>query len=158
MMKINSCLFISIIIFVISTILIICQFFDYTDIHKEGIRVSNGIFSRSKEYKWNDVTSAEVSYKRGNKNKIEISYDIYLDDGKIVHALNSKDFFKNIIEVDNLMNDNKIEIDRKKIISSDYGDFTSDYYGPENDTDDRLKVVSEIFKEPKIYRDIQNKN
>lgn len=144
-LKVKICLFIAIITFIISVSLIFCEFFDYTDINKEGIYVSTGIFLKSKEYKWSDVTSAEVSYKRGNKNKIEISYDIYLNDGKIVHAYRAENFFRDIINLDNFMKNKKVVINREKIHSNDYSDFVSQYKGPTRSNDDGLKVVLEIF-------------
>lgn len=91
------------------------------------------------------MTSAEVSYKRGYKNKIEISYDIYLNDGKIVHANNAEKFFRDIINLNNFMKDKKIVINREKILSNDYSDFVSRYKGPTRSNDDGLKVVLEIF-------------
>ena len=135
----------TIIVFIISVSVISCEFFDYADINKKGIYVSNGIFIKSKEYKWSDVTYSEVSYKRGYKNKIEIIYDIYLNDGEVVHAYSAEKFFRDIINLDNFMKDKKIVINREKILSNDYSDFSSQYKGPTRSNDDGLKVVLEIF-------------
>ncbi|PSM55225.1 hypothetical protein C4L39_24035 [Clostridium diolis] len=91
------------------------------------------------------MTSTKVSYKRGNKGALIISYDIYLDDGKIVHANDSKDFFDNIVNLDNLMQNEKIMISRQKILSKDYSDFVSQYQGPGGAKNDRLEVVVKIL-------------
>ncbi|EKQ57619.1 MULTISPECIES: hypothetical protein [unclassified Clostridium] len=144
--KINICLLIGIIVFLSSTILLYLQFFKYTAIERERIYISNGIFSKSEEYKWIDVTQVEASYKRGNRNKIIIIYDIYLNDGKIIDTCNSDDFFEKIIDIDNIMKDNNITINRKKILSSDYDDFVIQYKDKEKDLDvDRLDVILKIL-------------
>ncbi len=143
--EVKICLIIIITIIMILTFFLFLKFFDYTDINKDGIHVRNNIFSNIKDYKWSDVTSAKVSYKRGNKGALIISYDIYFDDGKIVHANDSKDFFNNIANLDNLMQNEKIVIDRQKILSKDYNDFVSQYQGPGGVKTDRLEVVLKIL-------------
>jgi hypothetical protein len=144
-MEIKICLCITISIFIISTFLLFFEFFNYTYINKEGLHVRNNIFSNVKDYKWKDVTYAKVSYKRGNKGSLDISYDIYLNDGKIVHADDSEDFFDDIINLDNLMQNEKIIINRQKIQSIDYNDFVSQYQGKGSAKTDRLEVVLKIL-------------
>lgn len=138
-MKIRIYLFISIVIFIISSFILVCQFFECVDINKEGIYARNGIFSANKNYMWSDVTYAEVSYERGYKNEIDIIYNIHLNDGTIVNACNTKDFFGNITNLDNFMKDKEIKIIRSNIKPSDYSDFTKRYKG------DRMQVILEIL-------------
>lgn len=144
-MEVKICLIIIITIIMILTFFLFLKFFDYVDINKDGIYVRNDVFSNIKDYKWSDVTSTKVSYKRGNKGALIISYDIYLNDGKIVHANDSKDFFDNIINLDNLMQNEKIVINRQKILSKDYSDFVSQYQGLGGTKTDRLEVVLKIL-------------
>jgi len=144
-MELKICLVTTITIFIISVCVLSLNFFDYTDINKEGLHVRNSIFSNIKDYKWSEVTSAKVSYKRGNKGAIIISYDIYLNDGKIVNTNDSEYFFDNIIDLDNLIQNKKIAINRQKILSSDYNDFVRQYKGPGSAKTDRLEVVLKIF-------------
>ena len=87
-----------------------------------------------------------MSYKRGSKSALIISYDIYLKNGKIVHTSDSEDFFDNIINLDNIMRSENIVIDRQKIVSNDYKDFERQYKGAGRTTNvDRLEVVLKIF-------------
>ncbi|NRT73823.1 hypothetical protein [Clostridium beijerinckii] len=102
-MKIKIFLFISILVFIISLLILVFQFFKCTDISNEGIFVRNGMLSSNKNYTWSDVTDVEVSYELGYKHKVEIDYNIHLNDGTIVNAHDSEDFFSNIVNLDNFI-------------------------------------------------------
>ncbi|EKQ54713.1 MULTISPECIES: hypothetical protein [unclassified Clostridium] len=128
--KVRICLFIAIITFAISVSLILSEFFNYANVNKDGIHVRKSILSNIKDYDWSDVTYAKVSYERVNKGSLKINYDIYLDDGQIVHAQDSEYFFENIVKVDDLLQNKKIKIYRQKIRDSDYSSFVSQYKGP----------------------------
>ncbi|WP_238917544.1 hypothetical protein [Clostridium sp. YIM B02555] len=145
-MKVRFCLFIAIIILLISAFLILSGFFSYTNITTEGIYIRNSFVSNVKEYNYNDVTYVDVSYRRGNKGAILIDYDIYLNDGKIVHADDSNNFFDNIVKVDELLRSKKIKINRQKILEKDYGDFESRFKGSgKTNVPNLLEVVLKIL-------------
>lgn len=139
--KINVFALIAIVIFIISAFILLFEFFNYTDINKEGICIRNGMFLSNKNYNWNDVADVEVSYKRGYKGKMDIIYNIYLNDGTIINTWNSKDFFSNIENTDNFIKDKKVKITRNKVKSSDYNDFNGSF------SEDRLKIALEILNE-----------
>ncbi|NOW06130.1 hypothetical protein [Clostridium beijerinckii] len=142
--KIKICLLIAIIVFLSSAFLLYFQFFKYVNIGKEDIYISNGIFSKNEGYTWGDVTHAEVSYKRGNRNKIILIYNIYMNDGEKIDAYDSDDFFKRIIDIDNIIKDNNIKINRKKILNSDYNDFITQYKDKDSGVD-RLEIIQGIL-------------
>lgn len=138
-MKIKFFSFIAIIIFIISVFTLGFQFFICTDINEEGICIRNSIFSENKNYGWSDVQYVNVSYNHEYKSKIELTYDIHLNDGIIVKARGSKVFFSNIINLDNFIKDKKINIIRSKIQSNDYKDFQNSF------DPDTLQVILEIL-------------
>ena len=138
-MKVKIFSFIAIVIFAISILILILQFFECVAINKERIYVRSGIFSTNKNYMWSDVTDVEVSYEIGPKHKIDISYNMHLDDGTIVDASDSQDFFSNIINLDDFIKDKRIKIIRSNIKSSDYSEFTGVF------DDDRMKVILKIL-------------
>jgi hypothetical protein len=138
-MKIKFFSFIAIIIFIISVFILGFQFFKCTDINEEGICIKNSVFSENKNYGWSDVQYVNVSYNHEYKNKIELTYDIHLNDGTIVKARGSKGFFSNIINLDNFIKDKKINIIRSKIQPNDYKDFQNSF------DPDTLQVVLEIL-------------
>ncbi|WP_017212562.1 hypothetical protein [Clostridium beijerinckii] len=142
--KIKICLLIAIIVFLGSAFLLYFQFFKYVNIGKEGIYISNGIFLKNEGYTWGEVTHAEVSYKRGNRNKIILIYNIYMNDGEKIDAYDSDDFFEKIIDIDNIIKDNNIKINRKKILNSDYNDFITQYKDKDSGVD-RLEIVQGIL-------------
>jgi hypothetical protein len=145
-MKVKIYLFAAIFIFIISAIALFIGFFNFTDISKDGIYVSKGIGTKKKYYKWSEVASAEVSFRRGGEGDIDISYDLYINDGTIIKAFNSKDFFLNIVNLDKYIENKNIPISRSTIHSSDYIAFESDFKGDEKSKVDRLEVLYEIFR------------
>ena len=142
-MKIKVFSLIAIVTFIISAFILVFQFYEWTDINQEGICTRNGVFSTNKNYVWNDVEYVDVSYYRegGDKSarKLILIYDIHLNDGTIVNAYNSKNFFGNIVNLDNFMENKKIKINRSKIQASDYKDFQIRYEG------NTLQVLLEIL-------------
>lgn len=138
-MRVKIFLFIPIVVFIISLFVLTLQFFKYTGISNEGISVRNGILSSSKNYTWSDVTDVEVSYELGYKNRIDIHYDIHLNDGTIVNAHDSEDFFSKIVNLDNFIKNKGIKIIRSNIKPSDYGEFDYVFHG------DRMKVILSIL-------------
>lgn len=139
-MKVNIFSVIAIVILIVSTFTLACKFFECVDINKDGIQVRSSMFFTNKNYTWSDVRSAEVSYERGGwKNNIEITYDIYLNDGTILNARNSKDFSSNIVNLDNFIKNENIKIIRSNIQASDYSDFEYRF------KDDGMKVVLQIL-------------
>lgn len=143
--KVIGCLSIAGIVFIISASLLYSEFFNYTDINKYGIHIRNGISSDIKEYKWSDVSYAKVSYNGINKGSLMISYDIYINDGQIVHAYNSEDFFNDILTIDNLMQSENITIKRQKISSDDYNTFTRHFKSSDSEKVKQLDVLLKIF-------------
>ncbi|WP_224037100.1 hypothetical protein [Clostridium gelidum] len=97
------------------------------------------MFLKNKNYMWSDVTYVGVSYCHGYKNKIDIIYNIHLNDGTIVNACDSDDYFKNIVNLDNFMKDKGVEINRSKIQPNDYSGFEERYEG------DKMQVIFEIL-------------
>ena len=144
-MRIKFFSFIAILTFIISIFILVCQFFEYSDITKEEIHVRNGLFFEDKNYMWSDVTYVEVSYKNGNKNNIDIIYTIYLNDGTKINVYNSNNFFSKIINLDNFMKDKKIKINRSTIQPSDYKRIENTYKGEGREVSDRLQVVLKIL-------------
>ncbi|NRT73824.1 hypothetical protein [Clostridium beijerinckii] len=138
-MRVKIFLFIPIVVFIISLFVLTLQFFKYTGVSNEGISVRNGILSSSKNYTWSNVTDVEVSYELGYKHKVEIDYNIHLNDGIIVNAYNSEDFFSNIVNLDNFIKNKGIKIIRSNIKPSDYGEFDYVFHG------DRMKVILSIL-------------
>ncbi|EKQ57618.1 MULTISPECIES: hypothetical protein [unclassified Clostridium] len=137
--KIRALLLIPVIISAVSIFILIYEFFEYTDINQDGIRIRNGIFSTNKNYQWNDIDNVQVSYKRGYRNKIDPIYDIHLKDGTVLNTCDAEDFYSNIITLDNFIKDNKIKIIRSKIQPNDYNDLRNSF------SEDRLEVVLEIL-------------
>jgi len=146
-MKIKLYSFIAILTFVISVFILVCQFFEYSDINREEIHVRNGLFFADKNYMWSDVTYAEVSYENGNKNNIDIVYNIYLNDGTKINVRNSDDFFSKIVNLDNFMKDKKIKINRSTIQPSDYNRIKNTYNNNRKgkDISDTMQVVLQIL-------------
>ncbi|NRT73827.1 hypothetical protein [Clostridium beijerinckii] len=145
-MKIKIFSFITILTFVISVFILVGQFFEYTDINKEEIHVRNVLFFTDRNYIWDDVAYAEVSYESGNKGKIDIIYNIYLNDGTKIDVRNSNDFFSKIVNLDNFMKDKKIKINRKTIQSNDYTSIENTYNNNKGkDISDTMQVVLQIL-------------
>lgn len=146
-MKIKFFSFIAILTFVISACILVCQFFEYSDINKDEIHVRNGLIFTDKNYMWSDVTYAEVSYESGNKGQIDIIYNIYLNDGTKINVRNSNDFFSKIVNLDNFMKDKKIKINRSTIQPSDYKKIENTYNNNRKgkDISDTMQVILQIL-------------
>ncbi|NRT73822.1 hypothetical protein [Clostridium beijerinckii] len=146
-MKIKFWTFIAILTFIISTFILICQFFEYSNIKNDGIFVRNGLFFSERTYMWSDVTYAEVSYESGNKGQIDIIYDIHLDDGTKIKLRNASDFFDKIVNLDNFIKDKKIKINRSTIQPNDYAKIEHTYNQDKKggDISDTMKVILQIL-------------
>jgi len=64
---------------------------------------------------------------------------MHLNDGTIIDASDSQDFFSNITNMDNFIKDKRIKIIRSNIKPSDYNEFTGVF------DKDRMKVILKIL-------------
>jgi len=144
-MKIKVFSFIAIIIFVMSTFILVYQFFQYTDINKDGINVKRGILLTDKKYMWSNVTYAEVSYEHTSKSNTRIIYNIYLNDGTILDVRNSEGFFHKIIYIDDFMKNKKIDIVRGTLEAKDYSSYKEALKSKDKEVVDNIQVVLQIL-------------
>jgi len=122
------------------------DFFNYSVISTDSIKVRTGMTARVKEYTWEDVKAVDVRYDYGYKNSIEVAYYLDLSDGKRVNAFNSNHFFDDILNLDDFIVEKGIPIARDVIKSEDMEKFKTQFEGKGRTTVDRLNVLIELFQ------------
>jgi hypothetical protein len=128
-------------------VFLLFDFFHYTDINSNGINVKKGSIYNIKYYSWDDVENVKVIYKYWYKSNIDISYNIYLNDGSFIDAFNSKHCFDIIIKLDEFIQKKNILIVRSEILNQDKAQFEMQFGGKGSTSVNRFNVLKTIFTE-----------
>ncbi len=93
------------VISVIFLIIVTQLFSTYAKVSDNEIIYDEGFFNKARTYSWNDVNNAEVycSYNRKSTSKVDLHYILRFKNGKEIDLRRSKQFWKNILEVDGIL-------------------------------------------------------
>ena len=93
------------IISVIFLIIVTQLFSTYTKVSENGIITGEGFLNNTRTYSWKDINNAEVycTYNKQSISKVDLHYVLKLKNGKEIDVAGSKQFWKNILEVDGIL-------------------------------------------------------
>ncbi|EGD49206.1 hypothetical protein Cpap_3638 [Ruminiclostridium papyrosolvens DSM 2782] len=138
---------------VIFLIIVTQMFSTYTKVNENEIASSNGFIHKTQNYSWKDINNAEVyctySTKRSS-SKVQLHYVLKFKNDKEIDLGSSRQFWKNILKVDNILTKKGTIISRGLI---DYGTslriLNDSYSYKENE--DVLKKIIYVVDTPPIH-------
>ncbi len=138
---------------VIFLIIVTQMFSTYTKVNENEIASSNGFIHKTQNYNWKDINNAEVYCTYNTKrssSKVQLHYVLKFKNGKEIDLGSSRQFWKSILKVDNILTKKGTIISRGLI---DYGtsiNLLSDSdYSEENEA--VLKKIIYIVGTPPIH-------
>ncbi len=94
------------IISVIFVIIVTQMFSTYAKVNEKEIESSNGFIHKTQKYSWKDINNAEVycSYStKRSSSKVYLHYVLKFKNGKEIDLGTSRQFWENILKVDNIL-------------------------------------------------------